>query len=72
MTVIYECAHSHGIGLLAYLVPRNHLTSAHRGGYKGGSPQKFIYNYISEGSVSHINGVWPVFLLEQLSLQLIT
>ena len=23
-------------------------------------------NYISEGSVSHINGVWPVFLFEQL------
>ena len=27
-------------------------------------------SYISEGSVSHINSVWPVFLFEQLCLQL--
>ena len=28
------------------------------------------YIYISEGSVSYINSVWPVFLFEQLCLQL--
>ena len=40
---------------LAYLVPRNHLTSAHRGGYNGGSPQKFIYKiscFLFEGELS--------------------
>ena len=42
-------------GQLAYLVPRNHLTSAHRGGYNGGSPQKFIYKiscFLFEGELS--------------------
>ena len=28
-------------------------------------------DYISEGSVSNINGVWPVFPLKQLTLKLI-
>ena len=30
-----------------------------------------IINYISEGSVSHMNGVWPVFPLKSARLALI-